>query len=259
MSATASCVHCLGPIRPPGLWSSSWQCDDHGDTLPFFAAAVPSAAVLDRLRALRAGADLGAAAAADRLVRERHRLGGRRAHRGPRDGGRLLRTGAARRCARRWCSSPRSRGSGSRRGWPGCRRRRCSAGERPGRGQGDGGASPDSALGAARRDERARRLRRGGARGLAVAGLLAVDRQPAADRAHAARRPARPADRSVTTIRAWSSARRAGGWPNARQPRVERPSGGAGGRQAGERRRAVTLEEFGHGTARRLRILVAPG
>jgi hypothetical protein len=51
MSSTASCVHCLGPIRPPGLWSSSWQCDDDGDTLPFFAAAVPSAGVLDRLRA----------------------------------------------------------------------------------------------------------------------------------------------------------------------------------------------------------------
>jgi hypothetical protein len=51
MSPTASCVHCLGPIRPPGLWSSSWQCDDDGDTLPFFASAVPSAGVLDRLRA----------------------------------------------------------------------------------------------------------------------------------------------------------------------------------------------------------------
>ncbi len=51
MSSTASCVHCLGPIRPPGLWSSSWQCDEDGDTLPFFTAAVPSAGVLDRLRA----------------------------------------------------------------------------------------------------------------------------------------------------------------------------------------------------------------
>ena len=51
MSSTASCVHCLGPVRPPGLWSSSWQCDDDGPTLPFFAAAVPSAGVLDRLRA----------------------------------------------------------------------------------------------------------------------------------------------------------------------------------------------------------------
>jgi hypothetical protein len=52
MSATPSCVHCLGPLRPPGLWSSSWQCDDHGDSLPFFAAAVPSRAALDRLRVI---------------------------------------------------------------------------------------------------------------------------------------------------------------------------------------------------------------
>jgi hypothetical protein len=51
MSSTASCVHCLGPIRPPGLWSSSWQCDADGPTLPFYSAPVPSAGVLDRLRA----------------------------------------------------------------------------------------------------------------------------------------------------------------------------------------------------------------
>jgi hypothetical protein len=51
MSATARCVHCLGPLRAPGLWSSSWQCDEHGESAPFFNAAVPSAAVLDLLRA----------------------------------------------------------------------------------------------------------------------------------------------------------------------------------------------------------------
>jgi hypothetical protein len=51
MSATARCVHCLGPLRAPGLWSSSWQCDEHGECAPFFDAAVPSAAVLDLLRA----------------------------------------------------------------------------------------------------------------------------------------------------------------------------------------------------------------
>jgi hypothetical protein len=51
MSAAARCVHCLGPLRPPGLWSSSWQCEEHGDGFPFFDAAVPSAHVLDRLRA----------------------------------------------------------------------------------------------------------------------------------------------------------------------------------------------------------------
>jgi hypothetical protein len=51
MSATARCVHCLGPLRAPGLWSSAWQCDEHGDSTPFFEAAVPSGAALDQLRA----------------------------------------------------------------------------------------------------------------------------------------------------------------------------------------------------------------
>lgn len=50
MSASPTCVHCLGPLRPPGLWSNAWQCDEHGDCLPFFTAPVPSAAALDRLR-----------------------------------------------------------------------------------------------------------------------------------------------------------------------------------------------------------------
>jgi len=51
MSATPRCVHCLRPSRPPGLWSNSWQCDEHGDAMPFFDVSVPSAAALDRLRA----------------------------------------------------------------------------------------------------------------------------------------------------------------------------------------------------------------
>jgi hypothetical protein len=50
MSSIPSCVHCLGPLREPGLWSSAWQCETHGDSIPFFAAAVPSPHVLDRLR-----------------------------------------------------------------------------------------------------------------------------------------------------------------------------------------------------------------
>ncbi len=52
MSATPRCVHCLRPSRPPGLWSSSWQCDEHGDATPFYDVAVPSAAALDRLRGI---------------------------------------------------------------------------------------------------------------------------------------------------------------------------------------------------------------
>jgi hypothetical protein len=52
MSAIPSCVHCLGPLRAPGLWSSAWQCEADGDSVPFYDAAVPSAHVLDRLRAI---------------------------------------------------------------------------------------------------------------------------------------------------------------------------------------------------------------
>ncbi len=52
MSSVPSCVHCLGPLREPGLWSSAWQCETHGDSLPFFAAPVPSPHVLDRLRSI---------------------------------------------------------------------------------------------------------------------------------------------------------------------------------------------------------------
>jgi hypothetical protein len=51
MTATARCVHCLGPLRAPGLWSSSWQCDEHGESTPFFDTGTPSAAVLNLLRA----------------------------------------------------------------------------------------------------------------------------------------------------------------------------------------------------------------
>ena len=50
MSAAPSCVHCLGPLRKPGLWSNAWQCDTDGDVYPFFNSAVPSAHVLDWLR-----------------------------------------------------------------------------------------------------------------------------------------------------------------------------------------------------------------
>ncbi len=52
MSAIPKCVHCLRSIRPPGLWSSSWQCDEHGETQPFFNVATPSGAALDRLRSI---------------------------------------------------------------------------------------------------------------------------------------------------------------------------------------------------------------
>ncbi len=37
----AVCPLPAAPSARPGLWSSSWQCDEHGDTLPFFDVAVP--------------------------------------------------------------------------------------------------------------------------------------------------------------------------------------------------------------------------
>jgi hypothetical protein len=52
MSAIPTCVHCLGPLREPGLWSSAWQCPDHGDCHPFFDVPMPSAHALDHVREL---------------------------------------------------------------------------------------------------------------------------------------------------------------------------------------------------------------
>ena len=46
MSVAATCPRCLSPVKPPGLWSSSWQCERHGDVLPFHTAPVSSEAVL---------------------------------------------------------------------------------------------------------------------------------------------------------------------------------------------------------------------
>lgn len=38
MSLSPVCPRCLGPLRPPGLWNSSWQCTRHGDVLPYHVA-----------------------------------------------------------------------------------------------------------------------------------------------------------------------------------------------------------------------------
>ena len=188
MSSTASCVHCLGPIRPPGLWSSSWQCDDHGATLPFFAAAVPSAGVLDRLRAsatvpiwVPQPLPTGWCVSAIGWVGDE-------------------RTGA--RATAIGCCGPSPLGGAAEAVFvaeepgvglaarlAGLPAAALSAGEGPGEAKLTGGPPSDPAVGASRRDQRARGLRGGGPRGLAGARLLAVDRQPAADRAHAAGRP----------------------------------------------------------------------
>jgi hypothetical protein len=49
MSVAPTCPRCLSSIKPPGLWSSSWQCERHGAVLPFHTAAVSSEASLTHL------------------------------------------------------------------------------------------------------------------------------------------------------------------------------------------------------------------
>lgn len=41
MSTAPTCPRCVGEIKPPGLWSSAWQCERHGEVLPFHT--LPSA------------------------------------------------------------------------------------------------------------------------------------------------------------------------------------------------------------------------
>lgn len=38
MTHAEACPRCLGPLRPPDLWSSQWRCDDHGEVSPYRAA-----------------------------------------------------------------------------------------------------------------------------------------------------------------------------------------------------------------------------
>jgi hypothetical protein len=49
MSAAPTCPRCLLSLKPPGLWSSSWQCEHHGDVLPYYTAPVTSEAALTHL------------------------------------------------------------------------------------------------------------------------------------------------------------------------------------------------------------------
>jgi hypothetical protein len=49
MSAAPTCPRCLSPVKPPGLWSSAWQCERHGSVLPFHFAPVTSEAALTQL------------------------------------------------------------------------------------------------------------------------------------------------------------------------------------------------------------------
>ena len=46
MRAQPSCPRCGSALHPPGLWSSSWRCDDHGSVPPVHPAVQPTPEVL---------------------------------------------------------------------------------------------------------------------------------------------------------------------------------------------------------------------
>jgi hypothetical protein len=46
VTSAPTCPRCLGPLRPPDLWSSQWRCDQHGDVSPWHqATAAPEEAL----------------------------------------------------------------------------------------------------------------------------------------------------------------------------------------------------------------------
>lgn len=52
MKSEPSCPRCGGPLRPPGLWSSSWQCELHGSVYPLHVMSRPGPEALDHVVAL---------------------------------------------------------------------------------------------------------------------------------------------------------------------------------------------------------------
>ncbi|MGZ4730491.1 MAG: DUF6758 family protein [Acidimicrobiales bacterium] len=51
MRAEPSCPRCGGGLKPPGLWSSSWECDQHGAVPPLQPVVQPNADVLNAVAA----------------------------------------------------------------------------------------------------------------------------------------------------------------------------------------------------------------
>ncbi|HZG93637.1 MAG TPA: DUF6758 family protein [Mycobacteriales bacterium] len=49
MTAVPTCPRCAGALRAPGFWSSAWQCDRHGEVMPFHLAPQPGLPAIDRL------------------------------------------------------------------------------------------------------------------------------------------------------------------------------------------------------------------
>lgn len=50
MTRATGCPRCDAKLRPPGLWSSSWQCPGHGPVVPFTVYRRPGPDVLDDIR-----------------------------------------------------------------------------------------------------------------------------------------------------------------------------------------------------------------
>lgn len=49
MTVAATCPRCLSAVKPPGLWSSAWRCERHGEVLPFHSAGMASETALHHL------------------------------------------------------------------------------------------------------------------------------------------------------------------------------------------------------------------
>jgi hypothetical protein len=50
MKGEPSCPRCGGPVRPPGLWNSAWQCDQHGPVAPLQPVGRPGPDGLEHIR-----------------------------------------------------------------------------------------------------------------------------------------------------------------------------------------------------------------
>jgi hypothetical protein len=50
MKGEPSCPRCGGSIHAPGLWTSAWHCDEHGDVAPLQPVGRPAPDALDVLR-----------------------------------------------------------------------------------------------------------------------------------------------------------------------------------------------------------------
>ncbi len=52
MGNAPTCPRCGGSVRAPGLWSSAWECAEHGSVAPFRVMNTASAEALDHVGAL---------------------------------------------------------------------------------------------------------------------------------------------------------------------------------------------------------------